>query len=144
MFADVKWVGFHPPHGSFTLAKIVSETLSDSDMKQYLPWPPWVMRQEIETILSVLCHPRWPMQVNSDCRCHWHYCINLANVNTASDCQADILATADIKSFLVRVNQCNRFPLNICGFPLPARLQWVEPPGGGVGSGNLQTFGRKW
>jgi hypothetical protein len=39
--------------GSFTLAKFVSETVSDSDMKQYLPWPPWAMRQEIETILSV-------------------------------------------------------------------------------------------
>jgi hypothetical protein len=29
-------------NGSFTLAKFVSETVSDSDMKQYLPWPPWM------------------------------------------------------------------------------------------------------
>jgi hypothetical protein len=27
--------------GSFTLAKFVSKTISDSGMKQYLPWPPW-------------------------------------------------------------------------------------------------------
>jgi hypothetical protein len=30
-------------NGSFTLAKFVSETISDSDMKQYLPWSPWAM-----------------------------------------------------------------------------------------------------
>jgi hypothetical protein len=30
----------------------------------------------------------------------------------------------------VRVNQCNCFPPNVCGFPLPARPQWVEPEGG--------------
>ncbi len=30
------------------------------------------------------------------------------------------------------------------GFPLPARLQWVEPTSGGVESGNLQMFGGKW
>ncbi len=64
----------------FTLTR---ETVSDSSMKQYLPWPSWVMQQEIETILSVLCHPRWPRQVNSHCHCHWHYCITFANVNTA-------------------------------------------------------------
>jgi len=34
----------------------------------------------------------------------------------------------------VRLNQRNRFPLNVCRFPLPARLQWVEPPGGRAGS----------
>jgi hypothetical protein len=49
------------------MAKFVSETVSDSesdsDMKQYLPWPPWVTRQKIETILSVSCRPRWSMQV---------------------------------------------------------------------------------
>jgi hypothetical protein len=28
-----------------------------------LPWPPWVMQQEIETILSVLHRPMWPRQV---------------------------------------------------------------------------------
>jgi hypothetical protein len=53
-------------NGSFAFVKIVSETVSDSDsgnMKQYLPWPPWLMRQKIETIQSVLCHLRWPMQV---------------------------------------------------------------------------------
>jgi hypothetical protein len=36
---------------------------SDSDMKQHLPWPPWATRQEIETILSVSCRPKWPRQV---------------------------------------------------------------------------------
>ncbi len=35
---------------------------SDSYMKQYLPWPHWVTRQKIETILSVLGHPRWHRQ----------------------------------------------------------------------------------
>ncbi len=43
-----------------------SETISDSNMRQSLlclTWPPWAMRQEIETILSVLCRPRWPRQV---------------------------------------------------------------------------------
>ncbi len=32
-------------NGLFTLAKFVSETVSDSDTQQsllYLPWPPWV------------------------------------------------------------------------------------------------------
>ncbi len=48
--------------GSFTFVKFVSKTVIDSDMKWYLPWPPWVMQQEIETILSVSCHPRWPRQ----------------------------------------------------------------------------------
>jgi hypothetical protein len=70
-------------YGSFTLVKFVSEIVSDSDMKQYLPWPPWVTRQEIETILSVSHHPRWPMQVNSDCCCQQHYRITFANVSTA-------------------------------------------------------------
>jgi hypothetical protein len=32
-------------------------------MKQYLTWQPWVTQQEIETILSVSCRPRWPRQV---------------------------------------------------------------------------------
>ncbi len=52
-------------------------------MKQYLPWPPWAKQQEIETILSVSLHPKWPMQVNSDCRCRRHYRVTFANVNTA-------------------------------------------------------------
>jgi hypothetical protein len=68
---------------SFTLAKFVSETVSDSNMKQYLPWPPWVTWQEIETILSVSHCPRWPIQVNSDCRCHRHYRVTFTYVNTA-------------------------------------------------------------
>jgi hypothetical protein len=29
----------------FTLAKFVSKTVSDSDMKKYLPWPPWVKQK---------------------------------------------------------------------------------------------------
>jgi hypothetical protein len=63
-----------------------SETVGNSDMRQsllYLPWPPWAMRQEIETIPSVSCHPRWPRQVDSDCRCHRHYRVTFANVNMA-------------------------------------------------------------
>ena len=50
----------------FTLAKFVSKTISDSDMRQsllYLPWLPWVVRHKIELILPVLCRPRWPRQV---------------------------------------------------------------------------------
>ncbi len=35
----------------------------------------------------------------------------------------------------VQVNQRNRFLPNVCRFLLPARLQSVEPPGGGAGSG---------
>jgi len=34
------------PYGSFTLAKIVSETVGDSDTRYsllYLPWTPWVV-----------------------------------------------------------------------------------------------------
>jgi len=38
---------------------------------------------KIETILSVSPRPRWPRQVNSDCRCHQHYRVTFANVNTA-------------------------------------------------------------
>jgi hypothetical protein len=70
-------------YGSFTLAKFVSETVSDSDIKQYLPWPPWATRQEIETILSVSRLPRWPRQVNCDCRCCQRYCVTFTNVNMA-------------------------------------------------------------
>ncbi len=47
------------------LQSLQSETVSDSGTLQsllYLPWPPWAMQQEIETILSVLHHPRWPSQ----------------------------------------------------------------------------------
>jgi hypothetical protein len=52
----------------------------------FLPWPPWATRQEIEIILSVLHHPRWPRQEQ------WRVLlvavtgiivINFANVNTA-------------------------------------------------------------
>jgi hypothetical protein len=32
-------------------------------MKQHLPWPPWVMQQDIETILSLSRCPRWPRKV---------------------------------------------------------------------------------
>jgi hypothetical protein len=74
-------------YGSFTLEKFVSKNVSDSDMKQYLPWPPWVTRQEIETILSVLRHTRRPMQVNSDCCCQRHYRITWGRVfNFRSGC----------------------------------------------------------
>ncbi len=41
----------------------------------------------------------------------------------------------------VRVNQCICFPSNFFRFPLPARLQWVEPAGGG--SGKRKMFDRK-
>ncbi len=34
------------------------------------------------------------------------------------------------KKIMVQLNQRNRFPQNICRFPLPARPQWVEPAGG--------------
>ncbi len=50
-------------NGSFTLTKFVSKTIGGSNSKQYLPWPPWVMRQEIETRISVLRPPRWPREV---------------------------------------------------------------------------------
>jgi hypothetical protein len=33
-------------YGSFTLAKFVSETVSDRDMKKLLPLPPWVTRDK--------------------------------------------------------------------------------------------------
>jgi hypothetical protein len=51
------------PNGLFTLAKFVSETIGNSHMKLYLPWPPWLMQQEIETILSVLRLPMRPRQI---------------------------------------------------------------------------------
>jgi hypothetical protein len=50
-------------YGSFTLAKFVSKAVSESDTKQYLPWLPWEAQQEIETILSMSCRPRWQRQV---------------------------------------------------------------------------------
>jgi len=43
----------------------------------------------------------------------------------------------------VWVNQRIHFPPNVCGFPLPARLQWVELADGGAESGNPHTFGGK-
>jgi hypothetical protein len=55
---------------------------SDSDMKQHLPWPPWATRQEIETILSVSCRPRWPRQVRKTISQHDITGVtNLTNVN---------------------------------------------------------------
>ncbi len=33
------------------IGDICSETVGDSNMQQYLPWPPWAARQEIEIIL---------------------------------------------------------------------------------------------
>jgi hypothetical protein len=47
------WAARH--NGSLTLANFVSETVSDSDMRQYLPWPPSAMKQKIETILYLCC-----------------------------------------------------------------------------------------
>ncbi len=44
------------------MAKFLIKTVSNSATKQYLPWPPWVTRQEIETILSVSRRLRWPRQ----------------------------------------------------------------------------------
>jgi len=84
MFTRYQVTGTLVAHnGSFTLPKFVSETISNSDMKQYLPWPPWLTQQEIETILSVSRCPRWPMQVNSECCCHLCYPLTFANVNMA-------------------------------------------------------------
>ena len=53
-------------NGLFTLMKCVSETVSNSDTLQplpYLPWPPWAARHKIEMIPSLLRRPRWPRQV---------------------------------------------------------------------------------
>jgi len=47
-------------YGLFTMTKFVSETVFDRNKKKYLPWPPWATLQEIETVLSVSRHPRWP------------------------------------------------------------------------------------
>jgi hypothetical protein len=33
------------------ISDICSETVGDSNMQQFLPWPPWAARQEIEMIL---------------------------------------------------------------------------------------------
>jgi len=49
--------------GLFTLGKFVSETIGNSDMTQFLDWPPWAMPQEIETISSVSRNQRRPKQV---------------------------------------------------------------------------------
>ncbi len=73
----------------FTLAKFVCETVSDSDTKQYLPWPRWVTEQEIETILSVLHRPRWPRQVL--------YCVAVAGI---------IAYTLPIETWLNRWQKC--------------------------------------
>jgi hypothetical protein len=63
-----------------------SETIDDSDTQQsllYLPWPPWAMQKEMETIPSVPLCPRWPRQVYSDCCSHRHYRITFTNVKAA-------------------------------------------------------------
>ncbi len=42
----------------------------------YLPWPPWLVRQKVEIIISLSHRPRWPRQVvvvMCRCLCHWYY-----------------------------------------------------------------------
>jgi hypothetical protein len=50
----------------FTLAKFVSKTVGDSNMRQsllYLLWSHWAARHKIEMTLSVSCCLKWPRQV---------------------------------------------------------------------------------
>ncbi len=76
------WTTHHKlVNGSFTLATFVSETVGDSNtwqspwvVRQYLPYPLRASQQEIETILSVSCRPRWPRQVL--------FCVAIAGIIT--------------------------------------------------------------
>ncbi len=62
------------------------------------------------------------------------YLVRLLNlVNFTSKSHATVAMAG------VRVNQRIRFLPNVFCFLLPARLQWVEPAGGG--SGKRKTFG---
>jgi hypothetical protein len=47
----------------------------------YLPWSPFAVQQKIETMLSVLCRPRWPRQVRQCCKMSNSFATNIANVN---------------------------------------------------------------
>jgi len=69
---------------SFTLTMLFWQKCRQQKQSMFLPWPPWAAWQEIETILSVLHHPRWPRQEQ------WWVSlvdgiitINFTNVNTA-------------------------------------------------------------
>ncbi len=60
-------------HATVTLGhNSMRNNTSNSNTEQYLPWPPWSERREIETILSVSCRPRWPRQVL--------FCVDVAGV----------------------------------------------------------------
>jgi hypothetical protein len=56
------------------VSKTVGNSNTQQSPQQYLPWPPWAARQEIETILSVSHCPRWPRQVL--------FCVAVAGVIT--------------------------------------------------------------
>ncbi len=59
-------------NGSFTLAMFVSETVSDSDIRLYLPWPPWVTRHREDHFY--LGHVAQGDQGKYNaCRCRWHF-----------------------------------------------------------------------
>ncbi len=70
-------------NGSFILANFVSETVSDSDMKQYLPWPPWVTQQKIETLLYLCCVAQGGQGKNIECDITGVIVRDIGNVNSA-------------------------------------------------------------
>ncbi len=73
-------------NGSFTLAMLFWQKHWRQQHSMFLPWPPWAAQQEIETILSVSCCPRWPRQEQqgvSLVAVAGIMAINFANVNTA-------------------------------------------------------------
>ncbi len=54
-------------YGSFTLVMLFWQKRQPKRQSMFLPWPPWAMRQEIETILSVLRSPSGQGKKNGEC-----------------------------------------------------------------------------
>jgi len=71
-------------------------------------------------------------------RCH--FCSNEKVLNVTLSTDRFLVTMLGIR---VRVNQRIRFLLNVFHFPLPARLQWVEPAGGGGGERKAEDVQRK-
>ncbi len=73
-----------PSKGSFTLAKFVSKTVTDSDTQQsllYLPWPHWAVQNKIEMILFCVALPKVAKaSIIVTVECHCCQCVHLKNI----------------------------------------------------------------
>jgi hypothetical protein len=68
--------------------------------------------------------------------------VSQSNNNSEEKVADDKKVKVEEVKYWVRVNQRICFPPNVFRFPLPARLQCVEPAGGGM-SRKRKTFGVK-